>query len=99
MARVREPAVPNRGDGATNRRHVILVREHRVALLRNTQARKFGGKVGEARHLDGGDVVVVAVIIAVGTDAVSDAADLPGDVAEILVKTLPLRGNAGAGFP
>lgn len=73
--------------------------EDRVAPFGNSQTREFSGKLREARDLDGSDVVVIAVIVAIRADAVSDAADLARNVAEIALEALPLRGDALAGFP
>jgi hypothetical protein len=72
------------------------VGEHRVSLFGNPHAAEFARQVGKIRHLDAGDVVEIAGIVAVAADAVGDLPDPAGNVLDLLVKALPLAGNAGA---
>src|SRR4030095_10422656 len=72
--------------------------EHRVALPRNTYARKFGRHGSSIQDLDSAQVVEVPGFIGVIADAVGHLADLPGKFAKVRQEALPLRGDARAGL-
>src|SRR5262249_12602292 len=92
----RQPAIPDRIDGAANGRDVVLVGEDRVFLLREADAAELARQVGKIADLDTGDVVEIAGIIAIGTDAIGDSPDAARRGRDHLVKALPQAGNAGA---
>src|SRR3954470_5636284 len=94
-AGLRQPLIPDRADGAADGRNVFGVAEHDIALCRNPHAGELPRQVGEVGNLDAGDVVEIAGIVAVAADPESETADAVGNLADLLVKLLPLVGDAG----
>src|SRR6185437_1868803 len=86
---LRQPPAPDRVDGAPDRRDVLGVPEEGIALGRNAHAAELRRQSREILHLDAGDVVEIAFVIAVAADAVGGAADRAGNVAEIGLEALP----------
>ena len=74
---------------------MLAVGEHGVALSGYPDPAELARQVGKIRHLDAGDVIEIAGIIAVAANAVSDLSDPVGNRARLLVIALPLAGNAG----
>ncbi len=70
--------------------------EYRIFLLRNPDAAEFARQVGEVGHFDAGDVVEISGIVAVAANAIGNLSDAIGNFTDLLVKALPLVGNAGA---
>src|SRR6185295_18219264 len=68
VAGLRQPAVPDRVHGAADRRDVVAVQEHRVALRGDAHAAELGRQVREAGDLDAADVVEIAVLVGVAAD-------------------------------
>lgn len=98
VAGLREPRVPNGAAGLADGGDVVAVGEDGVALLRDADALPLCGRVREVGDFDSGDVVEVAVFVVVVDDAVGFAADLAGDVADVMAEPLPERRDAGMVF-
>src|SRR5581483_3270316 len=77
---------------------MLLVTEHRIALLGDTDAAEIARQVGEVRDLDAGDIVEIPGIIGIGANAVSYLSDPSGKAVDILMEARPESGNAGAAF-
>src|SRR5215470_10917423 len=69
---------------------MIAVGKHRIGLGGNAHAGHFRGKSRKISNFDSSNVVEIAVLVAVEANAVRRAADLPGNVADIRLKALPL---------
>ena len=70
--------------------------KHRIGLGGKLQGCEAGGQFIGIAHFDCGHILEAAVLaFFLRADAVGDVADLAGNVAEICVELLPLRGNAG----
>src|SRR5882757_4023918 len=95
-AGLRQPAIPDRVDGAADARDVVLVGEHEIFLRRDPDQGELARQLGEIRDLDAGDVVEIAGVVAVAADAIGQFAELTGNVGALLVEIVPLVRNAGA---
>src|SRR6202795_4398623 len=65
VSRLRKPLGPDRADRAANRRNVLAMGEDGVFLLAQSQPAEGGRKPGEIGHFRAGDVIEIALVIAV----------------------------------
>src|SRR5882762_1599914 len=65
VSRVRKPLGPDRADRTADRRNVLAMGEYSVFLLAQSQAAEGGRKPGEIGHFRAGDVIEIALVIAV----------------------------------
>src|SRR5258708_21577659 len=65
VSRVRKPLSPDRADRTADRRNVLAMGEYSVFLLAHSQAAEGGRKPGEIGHFRAGDVIQIALVIAV----------------------------------
>ena len=88
--------IPDGVDGAPDGRDVLGMGEDRIFLFGNADAAEFARQVGKIGHFDAGDVIEVSGIVTVAADAIGHLPDPVGNRFDLLVKALPLVGNAGA---
>src|SRR6266567_2507105 len=65
VSRVRKPLGPDRADRPADGRNVLAMGEYSVFLLAQSQAAEGGRQPGEIRHFRAGNVIEIALVIAV----------------------------------
>jgi hypothetical protein len=94
VARSRQPLGPDRTAEGADLGDVAGMREDGVALLGDPQSRHLRRHPREIFDLDAAQIVVFALVVAVGEDAISAGVHLAGHMPDVRAEILPLSGNA-----
>src|SRR5262249_46498876 len=76
VPRFRQPPAPDRVDRAADGRDMPAMGKPRIFLLAQPHATEGGGQIGKIGHFHSGDVVEVALVVSIASNAECRPADL-----------------------